>query len=199
MKPSHLTGAACAVLLSISMTPLHAAITQYEYVGVPFDVADGIIYQTGQKVTATIRLASELAVGQSTPTPISFSLFDDNTQNEYITNLNATSSNFWFDTNGSGDIVRWQFSAERLGYPDPDLGHRIGSYHIDGYTNEGAYGLNYDGADWLVVAGGEYYNLSPSALYGTWTVTTVPVPATALLFGSGLFGLTGVVRHRKAA
>jgi hypothetical protein len=198
MKPSRLTGAACAGLLSISMTPLHAAITQYEYVGVPFEFADGTVYQTGQKVTATIRLASELATGQSTPTPISFSLYDDNAQNEYITNLNATSSNFWFDTNASGDIVRWQFGAERLGYPTIDTGHQIYAQHLDNYTFEYGYGLADDGSQWVPAVGGEYYNDTALALYGTWTVTTVPVPATALLFGSGLFGLTGVVRRRKA-
>jgi len=36
-------------------------------------------------------------------------------------------------------------------------------------------------------------------LYGTWTATVVPIPATVWLFGSGLLGMIGIARRKKVA
>jgi len=200
MKTSRILGATCACLLSITITPLQAATVIYEYVGVPFDAVDGSIYQGGQKVTATSTLASKLAEGAGCCAPVSFSLNDEE---DVITNFTATDSSFWFDTNASGDILRWQFFAEIIPLPSPpypaDTGHSIGSYHIANYTTEGGYGYYFNGADWLVGAGGEYFNNTSAALYGTWTATVVPIPATVWLFGSGLLGMIGIARRKKVA
>jgi hypothetical protein len=54
-------------------------------------------------------------------------------------------------------------------------------------------------ASWsALVVGGPFNGVT-----GNWTITgvvsAVPVPAAAWLFGSGLLGLVGVARRRRAA
>ena len=51
-----------------------------------------------------------------------------------------------------------------------------------------------------VIGFGEYtLNLNgPNSYDGTFEVSSVPVPAAVWLFGSGLLGLIGVARRKKA-
>jgi len=55
-----------------------------------------------------------------------------------------------------------------------------------------------NGAPGQPMTGGPFIGFSP-AFSGTATVSAVPVPAAVWLFGSGLVGLAGVARRRKAA
>jgi cyclophilin family peptidyl-prolyl cis-trans isomerase len=41
--------------------------------------------------------------------------------------------------------------------------------------------------------------IQPENLFKIVSITTVPIPPAILLFGSGLLGLIGVFRHKKAA
>jgi hypothetical protein len=69
---------------------------------------------------------------------------------------------------------------------------RMGAWHYtssDGvteYTNYNPAGFGFD------------FTYSPSAARGHYLIAPVPIPATAWLFGSGLLGLVGMARRKKA-
>ncbi len=101
----------------------------------------------------------------------------------------------YFDTVGS--IVAWDNSWEIA----------KGIYKVNGYHLSGAERLNASryNDDFVRVSGTEQTTYIQTwktyPYYGSWLVKdvpAVPVPAAVWLFGSGLLGLVGVARRKKA-
>jgi len=109
-----------------------------------------------------------------------------------------------FRTNNDGDITDWSMSLYATPtVPIGDQYHEIFSSFGTGllisnldigatiYCNE----LNASGT----ICRTDDYHRGISNVAGTWTISTVPVPAAVWLFGTALLGLVGFIRRRKAA
>jgi hypothetical protein len=178
------------------------ATTIYAYTGNNFTLYPSP-YTDQMSVSATFSLAQPLAANLnfSSVSPISFSLSDGvNTITDQSDNLLSTL--FRFITDGSGNIQEWNvsvltdFPTQSVGETritigtvnNPSLGQIYDQGLISTCTNTGNCSSG-------LVQTNAFISGSP----GAWQVTTVPVPAAAWLFGSGLLGLIGVARRKKAA
>jgi hypothetical protein len=195
MKKSHLLGAVCASLLSITVTPSLASVI-YEYAGEDFDlIHTGIIHDT-MSVTGTMEfaLALEPNLTDAALSPSSFS-FSDTVQT--IDNFNADSSTFTLTTNSSGQITEWTVSLESLFPTSAAEGDTQGTIilteiqdHVDVFQKGAS--SPFGGSVTLTGEG-------MTSVAGEWTTpaAVVPLPTAAWLFGSGLVGLVAAGRRRK--
>jgi len=200
MSIKSIIGVTCACLLLITFKQSVASVV-YTYTGNLFDTVDnsGAFYDTTMSVTGTVQLASELGTnlnGQSV-SPLSFSFKDGvNT----ATHANAATQTFIFWTDGAGLITAWDILLKtddtvwQTGEPNSEyagIATRSGAMFVND-TDQGiiamrdssGFNTNYFGA------------VSDAA--GTWEVSAVPIPPAVWLFGSGLIGLIGVARRKKA-
>jgi hypothetical protein len=168
--------------------PVMADATYY-YTGEDFQTAIGE-YTTSDSISGWFTVGSPLPdnlndagdLAEITPTAFSFS---DGMQT--ITNMNASSSEFGFFTDGSGDILSWNFgvfqtfgnrTTGKITSEDIFGGFEIDSvfYPLGNIDPGDNYGLNY--------------------IPGTWSgppPSTTPEPSTLVLLLTGLAG----VAYRK--
>lgn len=124
---------------------------------------------------------------------------DGTLQDFYQTPLNFSgpanfgSSSFSPATAGSGDAFHFLFSGPVGPYLGVPAGYTSGDLLSSSNTFAGAsfasLGITPDTYLWTWGAGGNADSL-------TFTVTTVPIPAAAWLFGSALLGLGGLKRKK---
>ncbi len=199
MNKSHLFGAVCICLLISTTTPTVASVV-YSYSGNNFNVfSTPTSYDNTMSVTGTVELAAALGnnlVNQSV-TPLSFS-FSDGVGT--LTDANAVLPLFLFSTDAAGAITSWQVGLADMSPLPTGFG---ASTHQIFSTASASSGIDRGRvvtcnampcaieSDYIFDFGQVLNNA------GTWSV--VPVPTAAWLFGSGLLGLIGMSRRKKAS
>ena len=176
----------------------------YTYTGTPYTscIASYTCNGTTPSLTVTLDLGSALA-GGLTSADISGSInafsFSDGIDVS-LTNTNATASEFYVNTDASGNIIGWDLIAAENCYSGFDcfesgFGGKLaetsggsGNFPLDETFN------NIPGPTGPIILGGGENFSAP----GQWSTSTpTPEPSTLLLFGSGLPGLLAWAKRRK--
>lgn len=183
----------------------------YSYTGNNYDTVfsdSGLnLYDTSMNLTLTFTtdslLTNQSGAGNVNALITGFSIFDGVfTFNQ----TNVDSYEFRVITDGAGNILQWLISADVLG-PWSSIGdtkHRIGTlYSIaastpasDSTTHEIC--LSAPLGDCGLQRSVDYAYIN-SNIPGSWTIDPIPIPSALWLFGSGLLGLIGISKRKKAA
>jgi hypothetical protein len=200
MKKFGLSGAVCACVLPFVISNNAQAVTVYSYTGNNFTGSNPIssctIGNSGcfTHITATFELSTALTANQ-TINPDTWSISDGVTTITDQTADVSPSAPIQVGTDVFGTINAWRFIVERLDTVNQPLGELVYMQTI----NLG--GTVTDATAYCLTPNGTLCSNTPTIdveVSGTWTVTTVPVPAAVWLFGSGLLGLLGVTRRRRS-
>jgi hypothetical protein len=182
----------------------------YTYSGNNFDTItdndppSGTNYSDSQSVTVTFTTPSLLVnLNEETIVPTSFTISDG------VTSFTETSAldyvAFTLTTNASGNITYWDINTNEKNYSTPswtvnEQAHQLITAHTQNVTRDisslnECISIRIDSTcDSVSIDRGEVNN-NP----GQWnTNTVIPVPAAFWLFGSGLLGLIGIARRKKA-
>jgi hypothetical protein len=184
MKKSHLMGAICACISFLSLTNASAGVVGLKGIGTGTFSLD-LYDQTGAMVDSNTGDTWSLNFDTGTGTINSTQLIFGNPwfahSLTFVGNGDGTySGNMLVDYSGTTNIpVTFDW--------DIDLSQVVA---LDG---------DGDGIPGNAMTSGPFPGLTP-AFYGTLTGQyAVPIPATAWLFGSGLLGMIGIARRKKAA
>ena len=194
--------------LGCVITPVFASAI-YTYSGNAFDIIgnnnppSGTNITTNQSVSVIFATPSLLLnLDYKIITPTSFSITDGATTFTEASSLDFL--RFTFTTDSQGQITDWQviadekFALSSIWYVG-EQSHQIVTQYSFGEGNDSSVlsecvSLNSDSScAYLGTDAGQVNTV------GTWTVTTVPIPPALWLFGSGLLGLVGISRRKKAA
>ncbi|MDH5571391.1 MAG: VPLPA-CTERM sorting domain-containing protein [Gammaproteobacteria bacterium] len=202
-----------ALVLSTSANA--SVIYQYtgnQYTGFLNDESD--IYDTTMSITGFIEFESPLAPNltvngdeSGNVTPISYSFSDG--INTFTHLAPPVFEDFDIGTDSSGNITSWYIELWDNYPSSPSIGDTSGfmdiigsNYYPDwGGGDQGNYGTC---TEVQTVPYGVYCRTDQNSGWtdvpGTWSTNTsvVPIPAASWLFGSGLIGLVGLVRRKKA-
>ena len=199
-----------ATLLAGSLFPqLAAASVVYTYTGNPYDrfetegVAPPTPYDSSMSVSGYFTLDEPVGPNRTIDptflTPTDWSIFDGT----FILDPgNTTSIAFSLGTDASGVITSWYFFATS----DPQVAfgesyHLIGSsfdagpFRLDGDLGNTSNCIEFGTADSCT---NNNRNTAFADTPGSWTVSPVPLPGAAWLFGSALVAI-GVIRRRGRA
>ena len=178
---SHLLRIVCFSILSVFTSISHGS-TIYRYQGNNYEQPAGI-YDTTMSLTGTVEFATPLPPNLFGEVfPIVFS-FNDGVNT--FTDEDFTSPAFGFATNPLGEIIGWEI---RLNIDEGGFTSLI--INSDNTMLGGTDLILFDPFEGEP---GFVFGNSP----GSWSV--VPVPPALWLFGSGLLGLIGIARRKKAA
>ena len=196
-------------LLTVFTMSANASVV-YNYSGNPFTifVDDGgqdysNFYNSATSLSISIELANELGTSLTNQNvnPVSYS-FSDGVK--IITDTSGAAfvnNGFQFTTDSSGNIIGWdvflQWSLDFGGPTEETFYMRTHtlSFGPEDRTDED-YCVSSDpffGCDSFSTVSA-YVPDNP----GSWSVSAVPIPAAVWLFGSGLLGLVGMARRKKA-
>ena len=200
-----------AVLLSVISMSANASLV-YTYTGHPFTVFvdDGgrdysNFYNSATSLTISIELENALGTSlvDQDVNPLSYSFSDGVKILTETSGAQYVNTDFLFTTDSSGNIIGWdvfiQFSLD-FGGPGEETyymrTHTLSSIGPEDITSE-SYCVSGDpefGCD-SFTSGDAYVPNNQ----GGWSVSAVPLPAAVWLFGSGLIGLFGIARRKRAA
>ena len=165
-----------SVALGVYSSHINSAVL-YSYTSNPYEVVRGS-YDTETVLTAQFTLANELApnLNYQLFTPLSFSFSD---KFMTITDSSSFLSQQYFEvsTDSAGLITSWVMYATES----------TPTEYIGGSTS------TREDESWKGTGSG-YVLYKPNM----WSVASVPIPGAVWLFGSGLIGLIGVARRKKA-
>lgn len=191
MKRLSLQGLITCLLFTVANTVSASAV--YQYTSNTYESTSSP-YTTSMNILATIELASLLSpnLTDERVTPTSYSIFDGI---KTIDQSNADLTKFSFSTDSNGDIIDWAVTVQDTQVIGDPGGNIFTSLLAPGASIDGAniYECFDESCSSFTGAGS-----AVSHVPGTWTVTAVPIPAAVWLFGSGLLGLVGISRRRKA-
>ena len=189
------------VCLGLVSASTNAAVV-YSYIGNNYDnIVAGTAFNTDMHITGSFELSDRLApnLGFTTISPTVFSF--SNGVETFSNTIPLRSSFFAVSTDSTGDIIDWVVTIEGE-YPAPPApGDTQGTILLSPSLDQGiiyecnSFAAQPPGA----CSSGGVTDLAEANQGGTWSVSTVPVPAAAWLFGSGLLGLLGIARRKKAA
>ena len=192
MKKSRLLGAVCAcIIVVVSFNASAVAVPiSFSFVDDPTDWPWGGRSYAAGEVTGILYGLDDNGLGQA-PTSIEFT--------SDVSPLGMTSnlvSAFTFERGTGFDVVGGVVTAVSLllNFNDPVIGGmqiRFGYIDID--TPFGANMLHWNGGSGPQVGMGNTDNGFAGATY-----SAIPVPPAVYLFGSGLLGLVGMARRKKA-
>jgi len=203
MRYLRLLVVACTCLFPLIFSHTgHAASVLYSYTGNTFDTNDTTntlcaIGASGcfNNITATIELPTALGINQplSTVAWDAWSISDGLTTITDLTTDFSLSGSLQVGTDNNGDINKWQFIVQRItgaAQPQDELVY-MQTTNSSGQNDSTGYCRTSSGTSCSYTAVAQVNN-DP----GSWAVSTVPLPAAAWLFGSGLLGLFGLSRRR---
>lgn len=195
LKPS--IAAICTGLAIITTTPVLGNVI-YSYTGNSFDnFSDPTLYTSSMSVTGTIELTGALL-------PSSYTEFNADDPASFVgfsfgdginTATQVFDNRWWFKTDQTGNIIEWKVSTRGTN-PDADPGSQNYEIHTSNGQNIQIedYGTLYDSCD-----GCPAPRWGSSLTPGVWAMeTVVPIPSAVWLFSSGLIGLIGLARRKKA-
>ena len=194
MKKSHLLGAVCACIFSIGPLAAHATvIVTYElntsdFTGGHQNLTDG------DTLTISFLDGTDLYnISSSDIFSYSYDLAAGTTGTSYY------DGGWTSDVGDIGDAFSWDGSILSLTFDT------LGGDYIQEYDDLGNFSQVVTGQPWQVAS---RFDNDSSQMYGYLTsgtsltltaqATVVPVPAAVWLFGSGLLGLVGIARRKKA-
>ena len=159
------------VLLILFARQRAAADTLYSYSGSDFTLissGDNLTTSDHVVISFTVPGSPLVCLTLCTVTPSTFNMGIDGFFSIFSP---PNSSTIQIQTNSSGTIVAWG---------------------IFGLTTDDSIG-SFTGGDDAVIGNGVAFSSAP----GTWTITTVPEPATFATFGSGILALAGAFHRRR--
>jgi hypothetical protein len=210
MEKSRLLLGLCVTVISIVFTTTAHAAVIYSYNGNNFNTilnsaAIDFEYSGSQSISIEFTVPSLLIdLFNTVITPDTFTISDGVTTFTESDSIDGRS--FSLFTDSSGDITDWAISAtEKAVTSTWTVGDEATSMlsvgrvlYYSPYDKSKLYrcaSVNPDSScASIYLAFG-----SNSSIPGLWTTTTVPIPAAAWLFGSGLLCLVGIARRKKAA
>ena len=192
-------------LFSVGIAPAYAATTVYSYEGNTFNsFSGGGPWDATDKITASLTMSSALGANlvNEYVIPVSWSVSDGV---QTITEATGNANQIRFSTNELGEITEWfAFFGENAspGPSEGDVRHEITTEFSVFYDLAADSVLRrvYASGGWVDDEYASLFSYSPATTQGVWTATStaVPVPAAVWLFGSGLIGLVGMARRKKA-
>lgn len=209
MKPNILQAAITksAQLIAVFMlsTSVSMAAVVYTYIGNNYNnfqpVESSSFYDSSMQIELSFTVDSLLTdfAGSAVALVTSYSFYDG------INLLTKADGDGTFDlnTDSSGNILQWFVAVGTNRLTHENVGDRSGFLLIT---------ANVDGVS--VIDQAEFYecvnnsfgycidtnfDARVSGNYGTWSVSSVPIPAAVWLFSSGLLGLVGMARRKKSA
>lgn len=195
---SRLLGAVCTFAFAFTVSHASAALLTYEYTGNPYTVFQDDVRVSGSYTTSmflTIRVTiDELgANGSFNGVPVSYSANDG----RQTINSPQEVEIFRLTTDSNGNIDTWQFTiADWLFFGDP-LGTTRAQLGSTTISDQVSYiQCVTETFDPILGCVGGFSEYASNSSAGTWS--EVPIPAAFSLFGSGLLGLVGIARRRKA-
>jgi hypothetical protein len=207
---------AAMIVAALSASPLQAATVTFEYdvsFGAvtpdgPAPYATAVIDDGGGSGSVTLTMSASGNIGVADITGMYFNLSDDsqttldgltfaNTGGEVANSIDATTNAHMAGGDGSYDILfdylNNTFNAgESSVYTITGVGLTASDFNIYGEPGPGAG----NPGPFLSVA--RFQSTGFDGNGSDW-VGAVPVPAAVWLFGSGLLGLIGIARRKKAA
>ena len=188
----------------------------YSYTGNNFDsFSSTSAWDASMSVSGTFELPNALGsnlVG-SQIIPTSFSFTDGVniiTSADMAGDPQLYNVEFSFHTESNGDITSWSIYLDigPVSTPFyPDTLANIGDSLLRIHTTGGLFATAWDigtvftctaiNSDSSCATDMEYGDITFSP--GTWAVSSVPIPSAVWLFGSGILGLIGISRKKKAA
>jgi hypothetical protein len=193
MKKSHLLGAVCVCLaiLSINVSAVTVPIS-FSFVDDPTDWSWINRSYAAGGITGTLFGLDDNGLGQI-PTSIEFT--------SDVSSLGMTSNlvNVFTSVAGTGfDVVGGVVIAANIfiNFDDPVIGDmQIRFGYTDILSPSGANTLHSNGSSGPVAGMGNIDNGFSGA---TYSASATPIPPALWLFGSGLLGLIGMARRKKA-
>ena len=181
-----------ALLIALALAPVADADTMYSYVSGPFDYVSGV-YTLEDRITGSFTVAegfvpaSGLIPPNYTPGIVSWSFTDGH---QTLTEANSIGS-FNFSPFSSVNIQYWHINLVT-----PDGSGRIELVNLFGYLDKAVLGDS-SGRQGTDLCPGPCGGVYPES--GTWTVQTVPEPATVVLVAVGLLVVAAGWRRHTIA
>lgn len=189
-------------ILVLGTNVVNAAVV-YTYTGNNYNYVDSDtdpnLYDNSMNVTVTFTTDNLITNfnGYITALVNSFSFFDGV---NLLTEDNADYYDIAIHADSAGNVLEWDIQAGIWGNID-EVGDRTSNVTTRYIIGLGGEDFAYTDECNLYTLGNcygwNYYNAIVDNNPGTWSV--VPIPPALWLFGSGLLGLAGIARRKKAA
>lgn len=191
------------IFLTLMIASTAQAVTTYQYTGNNYtSIEDGSVsgsFTTSMSITGDFTVDTSLATMGLTDISaniLSYSFFTG--RGNIMTESNSNINDFFVAVDGTGQITHWRINVIE---PTPT---GIGDQYSLAVTNNDGGGSAQDAGSLLEC----YVDITCYPAFrdrglvddqpGTWSVSTVPIPATALLFTSGILGLIGIARRKHS-
>lgn len=197
------TKAAQLIAIFILSTSVSMAAAVYTYIGNYYNslrvdqLNTDNIYDTSMRMELSFTTDTLLTNvdGNVTSLVTSFSIFDG----IYVITEDNADLNISINSDNSGNILQWSLFAL------PPLPTNVGDTRTSIMSSYIINGSDIDNTITSICVSETFgscvfHNFEANTVFnhGTWSVSAVPIPPALYLFGSGLLGLVGMARRKKA-